>query len=116
MTGRRTDAKFAKDVGLVDEISAIGCALGNAVSLALCITKFEQESLIIDRLAAYRSVFDEQEFAKEMAKVSKNLDIIKLNGPKAAKMFLEEGIGKHGCPAVHSQDELRLKNIAPEVL
>lgn len=115
MTGRKIRAREAKELGLVNEVVAVGCSLGNAVTTALCIAKFPQDAVLADRLAIYRSAFDEEEFAKEMSRVAKNLDIIKTNGPKAAKLFLEEGIGKHGASAVHSPAELKLKNRAPEI-
>lgn len=114
MTGKKINGRQAKDMGLIDDLCAVGCALGNAVSTAMCITKFSQDAVLADRKALLRATYQDMASEAVEKELKKGLEIIRKNGPRAAQLFLDEGIGKHGASAIHTPEQIRLRDI-PEV-
>ncbi|ALC47892.1 CG5844 [Drosophila busckii] len=62
LTGRPVGAQEAHDIGLVNRIVPTGTALGNALELATCISKFPQRALNHDRNSVYSAAFETSSF------------------------------------------------------
>ncbi|KAH8295435.1 hypothetical protein KR018_011080 [Drosophila ironensis] len=62
LTGRPVGSQEAHDIGLVNRIVPTGTALGNALQLATCISKFPQRALIHDRTSVYAGAFETTSF------------------------------------------------------
>ncbi|XP_053204559.1 putative enoyl-CoA hydratase/isomerase YngF, partial [Panonychus citri] len=116
LNGKKISAHEALNMGLVNEICAVGSVLGKAISMASCLRKFDQNALLADRKSIYTSTFQSSENMEEALKFeySNGSPIMSENGAKGAKLFLEEGIGRHGATAIHSQDEIMAQH-KPEI-
>lgn len=62
LTGRPVGSQEAHDIGLVNRIVPTGTALGHALELAMCLSKFPQRALNHDRNSVYSASFETSTF------------------------------------------------------
>ncbi|EDW16354.1 probable enoyl-CoA hydratase echA8 [Drosophila mojavensis] len=62
LTGRPVGSQEAHDIGLVNRIVPTGTALGHALELAACLSKFPQRALNHDRNSVYSASFETSTF------------------------------------------------------
>lgn len=96
LTGRAVSGKEAHEMGLANQVVAVGSAMGIATTLAQCIAKFPPKCVKSDRSSTYNSVFcatslrDALRFEYENGKA-----VVQEEGVAGAEMFVK-GMGRHG--------------------
>jgi len=96
LTGRAVSGKEAFDFGLVNKLTQVGTAVGQAVQLAGSLTKFPQRCMNIDRESAYNSVYNAQSFEEAVQfELEKGIDVIREESVPGATSFVK-GVGRHG--------------------
>ncbi|KAK4881328.1 hypothetical protein RN001_004647 [Aquatica leii] len=95
LTGRSLSAKEAFEYGIANRIVACGTSLGQAINLAMSLTKFPQKCLLADRKSTYNAAFATtmDQLLKYEKEESKH--IILEESVQGAKKFVS-GIGRHG--------------------
>lgn len=79
-------------------IKTIPCftALGQAIMLAKCLTKFPQKTLLADRASTYHAAFSSDQFAEKLQFEKDNAShLLYEEGVTGAKRFLG-GVGRNG--------------------
>ncbi|XP_050671535.1 probable enoyl-CoA hydratase isoform X4 [Leptidea sinapis] len=97
MTGRPISGKDANTFGLACKLTSTGTALGESIKLAKSLTKFPQNALIMDKLAAVNSQLNpnSEESMRDEAVMASLLGSAIDDLNKGVKKF-QGGIGKHG--------------------
>lgn len=97
MTGRLISGNDAHQFGLASKLTATGTSLGEAVKLAKSLSKFPQNALIMDKLAAVNSQLNpnSEESMRDEAVMNSLLGNAIQDINEGVKKF-QGGIGKHG--------------------
>ncbi|CAG9570709.1 unnamed protein product [Danaus chrysippus] len=97
ITGRPISGTEAHALGLSCKLTATGTALGEAIKLAKSLTKFPQNALIMDKLAAVNSQLNpnSEESMRDEAIMNSLLGSALEDLNEGIKKF-QGGIGKHG--------------------
>ncbi|CAG4939399.1 unnamed protein product [Colias eurytheme] len=97
ITGRPISGTDANTMGLACKLTATGTALGESIKLAKSLTKFPQNALIMDKLAAVNSQLNpnSEESMRDEAIMSSLLGSAIEDLNQGVKKF-QGGIGKHG--------------------
>ncbi|XP_038218327.1 probable enoyl-CoA hydratase [Zerene cesonia] len=97
ITGRPISGIDANTMGLACKLTATGTALGESIKLAKSLTKFPQNALIMDKLAAVNSQLNpnSEESMRDEAIMSSLLGSAIEDLNQGVKKF-QGGIGKHG--------------------
>lgn len=94
LTGRPVTAQEAKVMGLVNRVTAVGGALGEALSLARLIASFPQDCMLMDRKSAHDQWgLDYAAALQNEGKISAS--IVAAEGIDGAARFVG-GAGRHG--------------------
>lgn len=111
LTGRPIKGEEAFEIGLVNRITQVGAVLGTAYNLATSLIKFPQECLRADRMSAYHSVFDSHSMEDALRYEYENgLPIIEKEAIEGAKLFVEDGLGKHGKFKFNAEQQIARNN------
>ncbi|CAH0760000.1 unnamed protein product [Diatraea saccharalis] len=97
ITGKLISGVEAHQAGLSSKLTATGTALGEAMKLAKSLTKFPQNALIMDKLAAVNSQLNpnSEESMRDEAVMTSLLGSA-IEDIKAGVKKFQGGIGKHG--------------------
>ncbi|XP_063629484.1 probable enoyl-CoA hydratase [Cydia splendana] len=97
MTGRLVSGTEAHQKGLAAKVTATGTALGESIKLAKSISKFPQNALMMDKLAAVNSQLNpnSEESMRDEAVMQSLLGAALEDLKDGVKKF-QDGIGKHG--------------------
>ncbi|KAB0800731.1 hypothetical protein PPYR_06470 [Photinus pyralis] len=95
LTGRSIEAKEAFDWGLANRIVACGTSLGQAVNLAVSLTKFPQACLLADRKSTYNATFCSVLDQLIEYESEHSFPVIQKESVQGATKFVR-GIGRHG--------------------
>ncbi|KOC69900.1 3-hydroxypropionyl-coenzyme A dehydratase [Habropoda laboriosa] len=97
LTGRGIEIKEAFSWGLINRCTATGTALGDTLNLAKSFTKFSQRTLLADRASSHYATFSAKQLEEAIQFEKDNAShLLFEEGVKGAKMFVHEGIGRHG--------------------
>ncbi|XP_066602960.1 probable enoyl-CoA hydratase echA8 [Prorops nasuta] len=97
LTGRLIKSKEAFDWGLVNRTSACGSGLGAAVNLAFSLSQLPCRAMLADRASAYYATFCSKQIEDSLQFERDNAShLLYEQAVNGAKLFAEEGRGKHG--------------------
>ncbi|XP_015785689.1 uncharacterized protein LOC107363036 [Tetranychus urticae] len=115
LNGRKVSASEALSMGLVNDVCAVGSVLGKAISMASCLQKFDQKALLADRKSVYMAAFQAENIEEGLEyELCNGSPVMAENARKGAKLFVEDGIGRHGATAIHSRDTI-MGQFKPEI-
>ncbi|KAF5307267.1 hypothetical protein FQR65_LT06983 [Abscondita terminalis] len=105
LTGRSVSAKEAFEIGIANRIVACGTSLGQAINVAMSLTKFPQKCLLADRKSVYNSAFASamDQFLKY--EWNESMHVLSEESIQGAKKFVS-GIGRHGTTYNIKEKEL----------
>lgn len=99
-TGKAQLADEALNCGVINYISDVGCAQGRSLTLARCLTKFEQESLISDLKAFSMNApvkVDKEVMRLLQEERERALAFLEKCGPRdVARKFIQGELCRHG--------------------
>ncbi|XP_048513432.1 probable enoyl-CoA hydratase [Athalia rosae] len=96
LTGRGITGEEAFSWGLANRLVACGTALGQSITLASCLLKFPQRTMLADRQSAHNAYFHAKNLEEALQfEKDQSSHLLLEEGVAGAKKFLQ-GVGKHG--------------------